>query len=229
MYELSAHPKLYVRIANDIRNLIEVGTLQPGDKLPPLAALAEQFACSRATVREALGALRGLGLVEFRHGDGTYVRTATIEMWMEPIEAAILLGLNQVQQMVEMQTAILAGIATIAAKRRASADFSPLSHALFELECAAGQGEQAINAELAFYLALADCAGNEMLKNAMRILQEGVRSSLRTLNPKLVIGLKTCRAVYNAVQMEDEVTARNVIYEYGQEILNQVLRRHRTP
>jgi len=207
--------KLYVRIAGEIRTLIEEGHLQPGDKLPTLAALAEQFACSRATVREALGALRGQGLVEFRHGDGTYVRTATVEMWMEPLEAAILLGAQQIQSLVEMQTVILAGIASYAAERRSMSDFSPLAHALFNLECATPHSEEAVASELAFYTTLASCSGNAVLENAFRILQEAMRSSLRVLNPRFSIGIKTCHAVYDAVQMGDAQRAREVVYTYG--------------
>lgn len=55
--------KLYVRIAQDIRKMIEDGSFRPGDRLPPLAQLAADFQCSRATVREALGALRGKSVV----------------------------------------------------------------------------------------------------------------------------------------------------------------------
>jgi len=219
--------KLYIQIASEIRSMIEDGQLQPGDKLPPLSVLADRFGCSRATVREALGSLRGQGLVEFRHGDGTYVRTASVDMWMEPLEAAVLLSLNQVQELVSMQTAILAAIATEAAKRRPYADFSALAYSLFQLECSAGLGEQAIAAELAFYMTLAECANNSMLENALRILQEALRSSLRTLNPKLALGLKICREVYDSVQMEDAKRARDAIYVYGEEIVRQLNQKRR--
>lgn len=207
--------KLYVRIAKELRSRIEEGHIRPGDKLPTLAVMASQFGCSRATVREALSALRGQGLVEFRHGDGTYVRTASVEMWMEPLEAAILLGSQQMQSLIEMQTAVLAGIASYAAMRRNASDFSALAHALFALECATPFGEEAVASELAFYMTLADCAGNSVLENAFRILQEVMRSSLRLLNPRLLIGTKTCRAVYDAVQMGNSESAREIVYAYG--------------
>jgi GntR family transcriptional regulator, transcriptional repressor for pyruvate dehydrogenase complex len=214
--------KLYVRIAGQIRSLIEEGALSPGAKLPPLASLASDFSCSRATVREALGFLRGQGLIEFRHGDGTYVRTAYIEMWMEPLEAAVLLSVNQVEQLVELETVILAGIASRAARIRAEHDFSALGYALFQLECVNGQGEGVIAAEVAFYMTLAKCAENPLLENLMRVLQEALRSSLRTLNPEFRAGVDRCRELYNAIEAQDEQAAREIAYRYRAQMIQYI-------
>ncbi|MDQ0190762.1 FadR family transcriptional regulator [Alicyclobacillus cycloheptanicus] len=213
-HELS-RSKLYVEIAQTIRTMIEEGRWQPGDKLPTLAELAAMFDCSRATVREALGALRGQGLVEFRHGDGTYVRTASVEMWMEPLEAAILLGAGQARQLVELMTSLLAGIANFAAFRSARLDLEPLRHALFQLECASPVNEEVVSAELHFYLVLAECLGNELLENALRVLQEALRSALRMVHETGVDGTETCRQVFDAVVEGDADRARRAVFAYG--------------
>ncbi|MCL6446281.1 MAG: GntR family transcriptional regulator [Alicyclobacillus sp.] len=211
--------KLYIRIAREIRALIEDGQFTPGDRLPPLAELAAQFQCSRATIREALSTLRGQGLVEIRHGDGTYVRTAGIEMWMEPLDAAILLGSSRMLDLIEVMTAMLAGVAFAAAERRHLVDFSALSQALFMMECAGPDGEDAIATELSFYSTLAAGANNPVLENSVRVLQEALRSGLRLLkqaeNEASDIGVKTCRAVYDAVSMGDPDAAKDAIFRYG--------------
>jgi GntR family transcriptional regulator, transcriptional repressor for pyruvate dehydrogenase complex len=51
-----------------IRELIDAGTLQPGDRLPSERALAEQFRVSRNTVREAMRMLEISGVVTLRRG-----------------------------------------------------------------------------------------------------------------------------------------------------------------
>ena len=61
------------RIAAEIRHQIETGELQPGDQLPTVAALAERYQVSTATVAKALGKLRDEGLIVSRHGWGTHV------------------------------------------------------------------------------------------------------------------------------------------------------------
>lgn len=212
--------KLYIRIAGDIRMMIEDGLLRPGDKLPTLAQLAETFQCSRATIREALSALRGQGLVEFRHGDGTYVRTASVEMWMEPLEAAILLASSQVNQLSELMTALLAGVVTAAAEQRGVLDWGMVSGALFQVECAEPYGEDAVAAELSFFTTLAACCGNALFDNALRVVQEALRSSLRVFNRNAAAeradyGVQVCRSLYDAIHDGNAHGAREIVFAYG--------------
>lgn len=214
--------KLYVQIAQTIRAMVQEGHWLPGDRLPTLVELAKTFSCSRATVREALSALRGQGLVEFRHGDGTYVKTATVEMWMEPLEAAILLGTGQVRDLVEVLTAILSGIASFAADHVEEVDLGPVRTALFQLECALPMEEDSVVAEVGFYLVLAECYGNRVLDNALRVLQEALRSALRSGREREVMGLHTCRAVFDAVAAGDASAARKSVYDYGLELQHQL-------
>src|SRR4051812_3521819 len=59
--------------AEHLRELIGSGTLQPGDKLPAERTLAGRLGVSRPTLREAVRGLVIMGLLETRHGAGTYV------------------------------------------------------------------------------------------------------------------------------------------------------------
>src|SRR5665213_3658668 len=63
--------------ADHIKALIASGSLAPGDRLPPERELAVRLGVSRPTLREAVGALVIMGLLESRQGAGTFVaRTA---------------------------------------------------------------------------------------------------------------------------------------------------------
>ena len=56
-----------------IRDLIEKGLVRPGDKLPAERDLAAKIGVSRPTLRVGLRALAAMGIVESRHGSGTYI------------------------------------------------------------------------------------------------------------------------------------------------------------
>src|SRR5687768_5813762 len=56
-----------------IRQMILVGELAPGDRLPPEADLAANLGLSRASLREAVRALTLLGVIDTRQGDGSYI------------------------------------------------------------------------------------------------------------------------------------------------------------
>ena len=67
---------LQIRIADDLRNQIRRGDLQPGDKLPTLAAIGQKHSVSEMVARRAVELLRQEGTVISRRGSGTYVREA---------------------------------------------------------------------------------------------------------------------------------------------------------
>ncbi len=56
-----------------MRNRIEAGDYQPGDRIPSEALLIREFGVSRPTVARALQDLERRGLVSRRRGAGTYV------------------------------------------------------------------------------------------------------------------------------------------------------------
>jgi DNA-binding FadR family transcriptional regulator len=73
--------KAYEQIADQFRDLILVGELDPGARLPSEAQLASQLGASRATVRESLRLLTAEGLIRTVRGTrgGSYVAQPTID------------------------------------------------------------------------------------------------------------------------------------------------------
>jgi len=61
-------------IADDLRDRIRHGDLEPGAKLPSGRELAQQHGVARNTADEAVKLLQAEGLVDVRHGSGAYVR-----------------------------------------------------------------------------------------------------------------------------------------------------------
>lgn len=64
----------YHRIADTLRAEIQSGDLQPGERLPAETALTTRFDVALPTLRQAIGILRAEGLIESRHGIGTFVK-----------------------------------------------------------------------------------------------------------------------------------------------------------
>src|SRR5579859_5748716 len=64
---------MYRQIAEDLREQIESGQLEPGGQLRTEIELREHYGASRNTVRDAIKWLTTLGLVETRPGQGTFV------------------------------------------------------------------------------------------------------------------------------------------------------------
>lgn len=86
-------PAKYQQIADRLRDQIDSGVLQPGERLPSEPDLVRQFDASRNTVRLALALLTNQGLVVTRQGLGTFVtepaRPFTALLSRVPVQPAV--------------------------------------------------------------------------------------------------------------------------------------------
>jgi len=102
-------PHRYRRIADDLRARIEAGEFPVDAQLPSLAELTAHYGVAKATADAALDVLRDLGLVETRHGAGTFV------IRDRP-------GESQAQQLGERVTRLREDLAALAARVEADGD-----------------------------------------------------------------------------------------------------------
>ena len=66
-------------VVNEIKNMIETGQLQPGEKLPTENEMCESMQVSRTCVREAIRVLQALGMVDIQPGKGSFVSQTPID------------------------------------------------------------------------------------------------------------------------------------------------------
>jgi GntR family transcriptional regulator len=78
----------YRQLADGVRRMIELGSLLPGDRLPPVRALAAQLELAPNTVARAYRGLEDDGWIEGRGRAGTFV-TDRIPERPDPADAAL--------------------------------------------------------------------------------------------------------------------------------------------
>ncbi len=208
---------LYLDVASQIESRIMSGQWLPGQKLPSLNDLASSFGVSRAVIREACSLLVGSGLLELRHGDGTYVRLITVDMFTRPVHAALLLGASHVQPLLEVGSWLESGIASVAALRRTDSDCDHLAQWLFDMEIGIGSTNDVLVAEQGFHLLLADISGNEMAGNLLRILYQPLYSILKLLIEESDVQtwlVSIHRSLYDSVQSMEPHSAERQMALY---------------
>ncbi|MFP3917009.1 GntR family transcriptional regulator [Lysinibacillus telephonicus] len=82
--------KVFLKIVKHLRELIKSEGIQPGDKLPSERVLSERLNVGRSSVREALRSLELLGLIETRHGGGTFLAVVQSHQLVEILASFIL-------------------------------------------------------------------------------------------------------------------------------------------
>lgn len=93
--------KVYIEIVQKLREMIEEDGLKPGDKIPSERELSERLHVGRSSVREALRALELLGLIETRRGEGTFIREAHGNQFVQLLGAFILQDKKAKEDLVE--------------------------------------------------------------------------------------------------------------------------------
>ncbi|HEU4963430.1 MAG TPA: FadR/GntR family transcriptional regulator [Bacilli bacterium] len=172
--------KIYEQIADKIKGMIEQGHLQPGDKLPDMRTLAAEFGVSRLTVREAFSSLAGMGLLQLRHGEGTFVQKIDVEtMVTKPMNAALLLGMGDLFALLETRRALEVGTVELLCDRKGTINLAPVETALANMRDGGAHPEEWVSADLQFHLALAEASGNSVLHNLMSTMSEALRSMIR--------------------------------------------------
>jgi len=188
-------------VAQQIMAAIGDGRLSADEKLPSERQLAELFAVSRPTVREAMQELSALGLVEVRRGLGTFVRNAD-RPDRDDLSPEILL---------ETRFGMEPYIAHLCAVRATGADLEQIERHLQESERPGADFEHFDNQ---FHLAMAQAARNPLLRRAAEDIFNQRSSTAwgtlkyRSLTPERVrIYFVQHRDIFAALQTRDPIAA----------------------
>ncbi|MFG6199487.1 FadR/GntR family transcriptional regulator [Nonomuraea sp. JJY05] len=168
-----------------LREQITQGEWPVGTRLPGENALAKTLGVGRSTVREALRALAGAGLVQARQGSGVFViATEVAEDWPARLRRAAITDVYEVRMMVETQAA------RMAAQRRTEEDVAALEEALAARAGAAAEDDAAfVDADIALHAAVVAAAGNPVLTDLFAEFAPALREGLIGLVE--VLGLRS--------------------------------------
>lgn len=169
MLEPIERTSLVDTVVKRLKDMILGGTLQPGDQIPSEKELCERLRVSRTAIREAKKALVGMGLLESKAGQGTFIKDDLFETLTESmrlglqIQKGSILELTDARRILEVASAgLAAGRATDQAKRT-------LLELVAQMEAAvdAGDMETLRERDLAWHEAVAEAARNRVVMRMM--------------------------------------------------------------
>ena len=160
---------LVQEVVQHMASQIQNGRLQPGDKLPPESAIMGELAVSRTVVREAISRLQASGLVETRHGIGTFVLQAPstdnfsiAEQDMSTVEDVI--------NVLELRISLETEAAGLAAQRATPEKLDAMASALRSFAAAIDGRSDAVPSDFEFHLEVAKATGNRHFADLMTYL-----------------------------------------------------------
>ena len=157
---------LALELVEAIGDRIRDGRTAPGDKLPTEAAIMAEFGVSRTVVREAISKLQASGLVETRHGIGTFVVGLgdSASFRIAPEQFATL---RDVIAVLELRIGVETEAAALAAQRRTAQNLSDMRSALDAFAGAIEAGRDAVGPDFQFHLEVARATQNTHFADLM--------------------------------------------------------------
>jgi GntR family transcriptional repressor for pyruvate dehydrogenase complex len=160
---------LALDLVDSLGDRIRDGRIVPGDKLPTEAAIMEEFGVSRTVVREAISKLQASGLVETRHGIGTFVvglgDSAAFRIAPEQIAT-----LHDVIAVLELRIGLETEAAALAAARRTERNLAEMRSALDAFAAALAEGRDAVGPDFQFHQEIARATQNPHFAELMSTL-----------------------------------------------------------
>src|SRR3990167_4238283 len=145
------HRSLAQELVTELSQRIRDGVIKRGDKLPTESAIMEEQGVSRTVVREALSRLQAAGLVETRHGIGTFVLDTPSPSGFR-IDPATVVPLRDVLAILELRISLEVESAGLAAQRRSPEQLALMRAALDALNESAAHASDAVASDFQFHL-----------------------------------------------------------------------------
>ncbi|CAM4083192.1 FadR/GntR family transcriptional regulator [Zobellia nedashkovskayae] len=157
-------------IISKIRDLIIYKNLEPGDKLPAERVLSEKFDVSRTSVREAIQKLEFYGILNSKPQSGTFISNIGQIAMNGMIDDILSLEEQDFVSLVETRILLELKTVKLAAIRRTDEDLERIKFALDAYNKKMISGEDCLEEDLLFHLAVASASKNSTINTLMLLI-----------------------------------------------------------
>lgn len=210
--KISDSQKVQNEIIAKIKELINYKNLEPGDKLPSERMLSEKFGVSRGNVREAIQRLEFYGILRSIPQSGTFVANIGVVAMNGMIDDILRLESADFKSLVETRILLELKTVKLASLRRTEEDLIHIKEALDAYEDKVLSGEDAVQEDLLFHLAIAKASGNStmnmfMLTITPQIIIDFGKYHVCDKN-QAVLGIDEHKEIYEAIKAQNPDLAR---------------------
>jgi len=201
-------------IVSEIKGKIVSGELKDGDMLASQDELARILGVSRASLREALNRLSLMGLVEMRHGSGTYVKTARPQDLMNSLSSLLIMDQASAGELLQARFYVESALATLSAVEATDEDVERMLALVERMEnCfATKQNDDFIALDAQYHMLIAESSKNHVLMKVLEIIREILPQCIRrfhlTFPERVPTTLNYHRKIYEAIKAHDPAAAK---------------------
>jgi GntR family transcriptional regulator, transcriptional repressor for pyruvate dehydrogenase complex len=206
-----------MHVVNHIRSLIENGTLQPGDKIPPEREFARTLKISRASLRTGIGYLAAMGVMKIRHGVGTFVADGPPEFGKASLSLMGALHGFQTWQMFEARIILESQLAALAAERGKEEHHAALAEQVAEMFASLENPGEYLIHDLLFHRIVSQASGNPILAALIETITSALYDKRRKTVERSTDRRESAemhREIYRAIRTHKALEARKLMDQH---------------
>ncbi len=200
-----------------LRDQIIRRTWPPGSKLPSENELSRTMGVSRVSIREGIQHLVSLGILETRHGEGTFVRELNGgQVQFNALIPLLVLDDINILHVLEYRRIVEKGSAALAAERATDQDLIEMEAVYDQMVQLREDVAQFSRADLEFHLVLAKATGNPVIIKVNNVLRSILEVSMENIVSTLGMedGLHYHRLIIDAIRNRDVQAAESIMQEH---------------
>ncbi|TVY02231.1 FadR/GntR family transcriptional regulator [Cohnella terricola] len=218
----------YEEIKDQLMRMILDGKLKVGDKLPSTKEMSESFGVGRSTTREALSALKAMGLIEIRQGGGCRVIHNVPTEIVVPELDSIRMNRSVLLELLEARQSLEVSNAAVAAAKRTEADLAEIRTLIEAMENSIGHDLEGERTDLLFHLTLAKATHNSIMVRLFESIANQLETAIREVRRVEIYANRQVAerlylehsAIFDAVLRQDSDLAAQTMKQHLQHVEN---------
>lgn len=161
-----SHTNITEQIIQYFKDNITSGAWKVGEKIPSENQLTEILGVSRASIRTAIQHLVGLGVMESRHGKGTYLLDDQVDEQMGSETKVTAEDCRNIHNVLVFRRIVESEACYMAARKATPELLKELRQCLKEMHENEGKRETFVRADIQFHAVICRASQNPILEKA---------------------------------------------------------------
>ena len=216
--------RVYHHIFEKLQDRIRGGDWLPGERIPSITQLAQEFRVGAGSIREALRSLQSIGLVKIEHGSGVYVvgtRPSTeLSSHFQKVGDGLVIALAETRRIIEPE------LASLAAERATDEELAEIERLVREMEENSQHGKDFAELDVLFHRQIAQSARNSILYQTMESVSDLFLESRRAilLDPDALLrALRYHALIAEALKLRNSPQARLLMQGHMNSMFDEIL------
>lgn len=219
-----SHSNVTEQIIQYFKDKIISGEWNVGEKIPSENQLTEQLGVSRASIRTAIQHFVGLGILESRHGKGTFLLDDQVDEQAESEMKVTAEDCRNIQNVLEFRRIVESEACYLATKKATPQLLEELERSLKEMHDNEGKSEEFVMADLRFHVAVCRASQNPLLEKSLVKVFAETKKNHRQMNVLFGYGdgMHYHTVILDAIRRGDAEQARELMFDHMQYALNRL-------